>query len=160
MKIKKVSLTGILVAVVFVTSIIASAIAISATSEHNVFAAGSDKYEYELSTGEVSYAISLSETNGKPYFTRKEPYFTRTEMESIVINDDLKQENIDIRQPHLQAEIIVDNDGVILYEVNYFKQYCDNTYYYIINDWRVCSTCAYVFTIEQEEKAGLRDIMQ
>jgi hypothetical protein len=70
----------------------------------------------------------------------------RTEMMRQVIERGLSQEYTSVRQKHVQGESPdgIPNDGC-----------CDNSYYFLIDGQRLCSSCAYVFTQEQNRAMGL-----
>lgn len=67
-------------------------------------------------------------------------YYTREQLEQL----DTAQYFTNVRQPHLQSEPLYDD-----YDT------CDNTYYYLIDGKRVCSSCGYIFTEEQDKEIDL-----
>jgi hypothetical protein len=69
-------------------------------------------------------------------------YYTRAQLQQISADKTSSQYYAYVRQPHTEGELA---GGL----PNTKRQKCDNTYYFLLSAQRVCSTCGYIFTAEQ-----------
>jgi beta-lactamase regulating signal transducer with metallopeptidase domain len=81
------------------------------------------------------------------------PYFSRAQLQEIAFAGVLKQSSVYVRQPHIQPEQI-DWSGDIICFSNGPLGMCNNSFYFPITGMRVCSTCGYIFTEEQNMAIG------
>jgi len=95
-------------------------------------------------------------------------FYTIDQMDEWFKNG-MAQQNTEVRQSHMQPEenytmeygisetgVIygVDEDGVI-WTFNAPPGFCNNTYFFPYEGRRVCSSCGYVFSLEQDREIGL-----
>jgi hypothetical protein len=71
-------------------------------------------------------------------------YYTRDQLMQFYQDTDMPQYHTEVRQQH----------GI---PFEPFGQLCENSFYYLIDERRVCSSCGYIFTTEQDIEAGLTD---
>lgn len=107
---------------------------------------GQYQYIYQLLAnlfGEGNFSVTILDEDALPSYAKEE-------MNELVYERGLTQYNTGIQQTHIQPVFPIWSR---LMEM----QLCGNTYYYIIDGRRMCSSCAYVFTEEQDEAIELPD---
>ena len=149
MKTKKLPLVSAILAVAlaFMLSAACGAQSSSAVEQTEAFAHGA-LADIDYTESNDVFVPADEFANIKEIREGQRPYFTRAEMEQAVKENGLSQHHIDVRQKHIQAELPYG-------EENKAGTPCDNTFYFLIDGWRVCSTCAYVFTQEEDEALGV-----
>jgi hypothetical protein len=66
----------------------------------------------------------------------------------------------DTPQEHIQGELPEFDTAAEAFLPNTENKVCDNTYYFIIESFRTCSSCGYIFTDEQNNEIGLENPQQ
>lgn len=87
---------------------------------------------------------------------REAGYYTQTQILNL---EGLTQLHTFLRQVHTPAATLYDNNGELLPFSGepIIDGYCNNTFYYWLEDHRMCTSCGYIFTKEQDQEIGIRD---
>lgn len=111
-----------------------------------------DEGEYIEPMTQYAYALEINSQNSDS----EREYYTRDQLKQFA-DEGIISYNAEIRQPHIQPVPAYIEYQHEIYGSNAPLDLCDNTYYCLINEQRVCCSCGYIFTEEQDKEIGLKN---
>jgi len=147
--IKPTVLLIIIITFVFSTTAVAVTVLNPTRSYFHVFYP-EDAYDVDIRI-QFKYAMEAYNANKDDNFN-----YTREQIKELYNSGVVEvQHSTNIRQPHFQPESLKAWLNPDVNNTSGPLELCNNTYYMIYEGRRVCTTCGYVFTLEQDKEIGL-----